>query len=306
MAIKKCARSNARENAISKTASLCPDCLKTIPAEIFERDGKVWIRKHCPKHGTVEDLYYGDAALYNKAKRFAHDGRGVTNPNIDKTAVSCPQDCGLCRLHKSHTALANIAVTTRCDLRCWYCFYYSERLGYVYEPSLDQIRDMVRNLRNERPVPCNAVQLTGCKEEGIDHVQVNINGTHKLCKDESFAKGIRDAGVNTIYLSFDGVTPQTNPKNHWEVPGMLQRCRDSGLGVVLVPTMVKGINDHEIGDIIRFGFENNDVVRGVNIQPVSLVGRIAKAERQKMRITIPDVLEKLEQQTGNQIGKEDF
>ena len=144
-----------------------------------------------------------------------------------------------------------------------------------------------------------------CKEEGLDHVQLNTNGT-RISREPEFAKEVREAGVNTLYLSFDGVTPRTNPKNHWEIPGVLQRCRETNTGIVLVPTMVKGINDNEIGDIVRFGFENNDVVRGVNIQPVSLVGMISHAERQKMRITIPDVLEKLEEQTDNQIGKEDF
>lgn len=85
-------------------------------------------------------------------------------------------------------------------------------------------------------------------------------------------KKLREAGINTLYLSFDGVTAKTNPKNHWEIPGVLENCRKTGTGIVLVPTVIKGVNDHEVGDIIRFGFKNNDVVRGVNIQPVSLVG----------------------------------
>lgn len=153
--------SEVDDSFLSATTSLCPKCLEVIPAYVFERDGKVWITKTCPKHGVVEDLYWGDADMYRKAKRFEKDGRGVTNPQIKKDGpIECPKDCGLCAMHKSHTALANIALTTRCDRNCWYCFFYAGKLGYVYEPSMGQIREMLSNLRNEKPVSCNAIQLS--------------------------------------------------------------------------------------------------------------------------------------------------
>ncbi len=308
------------ERIIDRTKSVCPECLKIIDAEIFERNGSVYIRKTCPKHGKFEDVYWGSYEMYEKAKRFAVDGKGIENPNVERKNPVCPLSCGLCSLHKSHTALANIVVTNRCDLNCWYCFFYAKKAGYVYEPTLGQIREMVHKLRNERPVPCNAVQLTGgepalrddliemikiIKEEGIDHVQLNTNGI-RLSKDPDFAMRVREAGVNTVYLSFDGVTPKTNPKNHWEIPGALENCKKAGLGVVLVPTIIKGVNDHEIGDIIRFGLKNIDVVRGVNYQPISLVGRVPRSQRMKYRITIPDVIKKIEEQTRGQITQDDF
>ncbi len=314
-------KERAPEEELKKTASLCPECLGIIPARIFEREGRVWIGKKCPRHGRFEGIYWGDYGMYKKAESFARDGRGASNPQIRKKAPVCPRDCGLCNMHKSHTALANIAVTNRCDLACWYCFFYARRMGYVYEPSLGQIRQMLRNLRGERPVPCNAVQLTGgnpelrddlieiimmAKEEGFDHVQLNVNGTHKLYKDLEFTKAIRDAGVNTIYLSFDGLTPKTNPKNHWEIPGVMENCRKADIGIVLVPTIIRGINDHELGDIVRFGFRNIDVIRSVNFQPVSLVGRMPRRERDRFRITIPDAIKGIEEQTQGEIGREDF
>jgi uncharacterized radical SAM superfamily Fe-S cluster-containing enzyme len=309
-----------QEHLIRKTASLCPECLKTIGAEVLERNGKVYIRKECPQHGEVEDVYWGDYEMFKFAEKWGRDGKVLENPNVDKESPVCPRDCGLCNMHKSHTALANIVLTTRCDRNCFYCFFYAERLGYVYEPTMGQIREMLSKLRNERPVPCNAVQLTGgeptlredlidiirmCKEEGFDHVQLNTNGI-RISQDLEFTKRIREAGVSTLYLSFDGLTPETNIKNHWEVPGVLDHCRQAQLGIVLVPTIIKGLNDHQAGDILKFGFKNNDVIRGVNFQPVSLVGMMPKKERERQRITIPDIIKTIEKQTKGQVGSEDF
>ena len=59
------------ETDLKRTASLCPECLATVGAEIFEREGKVWIRKSCPRHGTIEDVYWGDYEMYKRAERWA-------------------------------------------------------------------------------------------------------------------------------------------------------------------------------------------------------------------------------------------
>ena len=306
--------------AISHTQSLCPECLAILEAEVYEQAGKIWIRKTCAKHGEFNELYWGSSDLYQRAKRYARDGKGVDNPFVSKQAPVCPVDCGLCNLHMSHTALGNIAVTNRCDLNCWYCFFFAEKAGYVYEPSLDQIRSMARSLRNEKPVPCNAVQLTGgeptlredlldiikiCREEGIEHVQLNTDGV-RLSTDSALAEKVRKAGVNTIYMSYDGTTLEKNPKNHREIPGALENCKRAGVGVVVVPTVIRGTNDSEVGNIIRFALKNLDPIRGVNFQPVSIVGRVPEREREKFRITIPDVMMKIEEEFGGEISRDDF
>lgn len=307
-----------------KTESLCPECKETVPAEVFERDGKVWIRKECKYHGEQEELYWGDIRLYNKAAKFAQEGWGIENP-ITKEDRGCPWDCGLCPRHKSHTALGNIVLTNRCDLTCWYCFFYAKEGQPVYEPSMEELRKMMLALRNEKPVGCNALQLTGgeptlredlleivamAREVGFDHVQLNSDGI-RLAHDPELVKNIRIAGINTIYLSFDGVSPKTNPKNHWEAPMVLDNCRQTkglyrfagigknhNMGVVFVPTVINGYNDHELGPILDYAVENLDIVRGVNFQPVSLVGRMSRREREKQRITIPDAIHKMAEQTG--------
>lgn len=312
---------------IRYTASVCPVCAEehkyekmVIPAVIYEKDGKVWIAKKCKEHGIVKDLYWGSVELYRKMEKYASSGVKPENPHVKKRNIKCPLDCGLCHAHLSHTALLNIVATNRCDLSCWYCFYYAREGGYVYEPTLEEIRFMLRTARNQKPIPVNAVQITGgeptvrddivdivriAREEGYEHIQFNTNGI-RFSYDFELVKEIKEAGANVVYMSFDGVTSKTNPKNYWEILDAIDNCRKVGLGIVLVPTVIGGYNDHEVGDMIRFAAANIDIVRSVNFQPISIVGRVPRKERMKMRITIPDLLEKIAEQTDNQITPEDW
>jgi uncharacterized radical SAM superfamily Fe-S cluster-containing enzyme len=306
------------EKLVTRTRSICPECNQVLPAYVVELDNKIYIKKTCPQHGEFDELYFGDAALYYKFAAWLKDGKGTGNPDVESARSVCPYNCGLCSSHLSHTGLSNLVITNRCDLHCWYCFFYAEKAGYIYEPTLDQIREMALNLKAERPVPGNSIQITGgeptlrddlpeiiriLKEVGVDHIQLNTNGI-RLSKDFEYFKRIKEAGVSNLYMSFDGVTPRTNPKNHWEVPGVLENARKLGVGIVLVPTIIKSVNDHELGDIVRFGFSNIDVVRAVNFQPVSLTGRMPKREREKYRITIPDCIIRIEEQTGGEIPRD--
>ncbi|MFH0714346.1 MAG: radical SAM protein [Candidatus Diapherotrites archaeon] len=308
-----------------QTRSLCPECKRVLDAEIFAgEDGKVYIHRKCPQHGEWNEIYWESAEYYNWAKQFAAKARGVDNPNVGKeienNGKNCPMDCGLCANHHTHTGLANIALTNRCDLSCWYCFFYAKSGDPVYEPSMEQLRAMLENLRSEKPIATNALQLTGgeptlrkdlpeivemARELGFEHIQLNTHGM-VLGKDLELCKRLKKAGVNTLYMSFDGTTPQTNPKNHWEAPQAIENCRKAGIGIVLVPTLIRTVNEKDMGNILNFGLNNLDVVRAVNFQPVSLVGRMPKNLRNQQRITIPGALKEIEEQTNGLIARSDF
>jgi uncharacterized radical SAM superfamily Fe-S cluster-containing enzyme len=68
--------------------------------------------------------------------------------------------------------------------------------------------------------------------------------------------------------------------------------------IVLVLTVVRGVNDHQIGDIASFAFENADVVCGVNFQPVAFIGRITREEVTKGRFTLTDLVTSFGEQIG--------
>ncbi|MCK4398186.1 MAG: radical SAM protein [Methanophagales archaeon] len=307
-----------------KTKSLCPECLEVIDAEVYESEGgEILIKKKCEKHGEFDDVYWSDASLYHKFAKWQYEGKaGIT---LTKTDKGCPFDCGLCPKHTSSTMLALIDLTNRCNQRCPTCFANAAVTGYLYEPTMEQLREMMIMLRGETP-PCPAVQFAGgeptiregfveivkmARELGFAHIQVATNGI-ALAKSEEFCHQLKEAGLHTVYLQFDGVTEEPYKKLRG-IPALktklkaIESCRRGGIkSVVLVPTLMKGVNDDQMGDIVRFAADNLDVVKGVNAQPIAFEGRINESERKKGRITIPDFMKLLEEQTDGEIPKESF
>ncbi|OPY35971.1 MAG: molybdenum cofactor biosynthesis protein A [Methanoregula sp. PtaU1.Bin051] len=304
---------------IKKTKSLCPACNAVIPADIIEEEGKIWLKSTCPSHGDFRNLYWADAAMYNRYEQYEAVGSGIDNPQNVVPPETCPTACGLCSNHRSQTLLANIDLTNRCNLDCDFCFANARACGFIYEPSFDEIVDMLKLLRSEKPVPTPAVQFSGgeptmredliriikkAKELGFPQVQIATNGV-RIANEPGFAKELKDSGLNTVYLHFDGVSKETNPilKRHEQA---INNLKSVGLGVVLVPTVIRGKNDRELGDIIRFAAKNITVIRGVNFQPVAFTGAASDDDIKKSRITIPEVLAGIEEQLGGIIKKDDF
>jgi len=299
------------------TQSLCPECSRIIDAVLSEDDqGRVIMEKSCPEHGPFWDVVYSDVKLYLKMEEWVFgDNRGVENPAVPN-ATTCPTDCGLCSMHTSHTGLANIDLTNRCNLTCPICFANANVAGYLYEPSLEQVRQMLQTLRDERPVACRIIQFSGgeptiyphwfevlrmARDMGFSHIQCASNGIKFA--DLEFAQRSAEAGLHTIYLQFDGVTDDVYLKSRGR-PLMeiklkaIENIRKAGMKICLVPTVVRGLNDHQVGDILRFAIENIDVISAISYQPVAFTGRINRHELEKKRYTMSDVALDIARQTG--------
>jgi len=305
-----------------KTGSLCPECRKVIPATLYSGDGALKMKKSCPEHGEFDEVLWSDVDMYLKAEKWAFDGVGLANPAI-VDAKTCPLECGLCNLHYSHTALCNIDLTNRCNLKCPICFANANAAGYVYEPTFEQIVYEFTVLRAQRPIPVISIQLAGgeptiypkfvevvraAKDMGFVQIQVATNGI-RMATEEGFLEKATEAGLNTIYLQFDGLREE----NYIKARGRplldikmraIERVRDLKKAgkeyatICLVPTMVNSINDDQAGEILNFAIKNRDVIKGVNYQPVSLAGRIPQEDRRKLRYTLSDLVYDIEEQTG--------
>ena len=309
---------------IKNTKSLCPECGRPVDAEVYDEGGKVYIKKTCSVHGEFINTYWNDVETYDRVRDYEPSITSVENPSVDDIST-CPSNCGLCSKHETSTVLGLIDVTNRCNLKCPVCFANAAASGRLFEPTQDEIRQMLKNLRSLKPHPTPAVQYAGgeptvrkdivelvkmAKDEGFTHVQIATNGL-KLAMKENLAKELKDAGLNTVYLAFDGVTPEPYINNRGRdlLPYKLdaiENCRKAGLGIVLVPTLIKGVNDHQVGDIIKFAFDHNENIYGVNFQPVSFAGRTPSDQVEKQRITIPDFIQIIEDQTDGDVKTTDF
>lgn len=278
------------------------------------------MEKECPDHGNFKDVYWSDATLYRKFEKYSYSGAGVANFQ-SSDYQDCPHDCGICQNHETGTLLANIDITNRCNLQCPVCFANARTRGFVCEPSFEEIRTIMEALKNQKPVPCYAIQFSGgeptvrddlpeiielAEEMGFPQIQIASNGI-RLAKSTKYCKKLKDATLRTIYLSFDGITPEPYIENSGfnALPlkkKAIENCRNFGPeSIVLVPTLAKGVNDSQVGGILRFAAENLDIIKGVNFQPIAFTGRIDQAQREKKRITIPDVLKLVEEQTSGEI-----
>ncbi len=296
--------------------SLCPECRKVTPARLFEDSGAVWMEKTCPEHGYFKDLYWSDVKLYLKAEQwYFNEGKGLSNPLVRNASV-CPHSCGLCNMHASHTGLGNIDLTNRCNLTCPICFANANVQGYVCEPTYEQVVEMLKVYRAERPVAGRMVQFSGgeptihprfmdilsaARGLGFSHVQIATNGIK--FNDLDFAERAAEAGLHTLYLQFDGTTDdcykQTRGRPLLETKmKAIDNVRKAGMKIVFVPTIVNTINDDQVGPILRCAIENIDVVSGISYQPVCFTGRIDADERMKLRFTMPDLAHRIQDQTG--------
>jgi uncharacterized radical SAM superfamily Fe-S cluster-containing enzyme len=305
---------------IRTTKSICPICYRIIDAKLYEEKGAVYMEKSCVEHGTFKDLCWSDYRIYKQFEAKNIEEAGRREPNDGSASISeskgCPFDCGLCPQHESSTALGVIDVTERCNLRCPICFARSNgnRGGHKKDPDIEEIKAIIDNFAantnaaglqfsgGEPTLRADLPELISYARKKFDHVEVDTNGL-KMAQSEEYCKEIESAGTSVVYLQFDGVTEAPYEKLRGrKLLGVKKKAienhRKAGPkpAIVLVPTIVRGVNDDQIGDIIRFAIENSDIIRGVNFQPVSFCGRTSYTQNERM--TVSDVIGRIEEQTG--------
>lgn len=303
---------------IRHTSSVCPVCLKRLPADIVRAGDEYFLEKTCPEHGFF-------SAVVWRGKTPAFETWGDYAPPGDTRTPDCPNDCGLCAGHLQKTCCVLVEVTRRCNLRCPVCFASAgdgAGCGASVEPTVNELYEVFKKLAEGGNT---FVQLSGgepavrddlpeivaaAKRAGCEYIQLNSNGL-RLGADPAFTRSLRDAGLSFVFMQFDGTEDAIYIKLRGkplleQKKAAIDSCAGNRLGVTLVPTVVPDVNDHNIGDIVKFGISHSPAVRGVHFQPVSYFGRYPKAPDNRDRITLPEILTAIETQTGGKVKITDF
>jgi len=299
------------------TRSVCPECLRGVDAQVLLRENRVFLRKRCPDHGWFEALISSDAEAYVASARFNKPG-SIPLGWSTEVRDGCPWDCGLCPEHKQHICVALIEINSGCNLDCPVCFADAGQGFNLTLPEVERMLDRLVELEGNPEV----VQFSGgeptihpqlldfvaaAQARGIPHVMINTNGV-RIAQDDAFVSSLEQLRPS-IYLQFDGLQRDTHlalrGRDLREVKARaLERLAAVGLDVVLVAAVERDINNHELGDLIRFGL-GHPAVRGIAFQPVTHVGRHLAFDPLQ-RMTIPDVVGGIVAQSDGMLRHADF
>lgn len=305
---------------LGTTQSLCPECLALVPAKIIERDGRVYFRKRCPTHGEREDFVCSDASWFDRTE-YSLPGKVPVSFGVEPDR-GCPYDCGLCSEHEQHTCIGLLEITSSCNLECPMCFAVSGPSGtHLSADDCQRAIDRLVEVEGEPEI----LQLSGGEPtihpdffgifeyacaQPIDIVMINTNGI-RIARDKTFVERLAKFKHRTeIYLQFDGFDEQGSEVLRGEslVETKLRAIEvlgEVGLRTILVCTLQPNVNEHEMGRLVRFGTERSWIT-GVSFQPATYTGRYVLPEQLERRITFPDVIHGIVEQTGGEWLESDF
>ena len=299
---------------LGQTTSLCETCLALVPAKIVQEGESVFYLKRCEVHGAQKTLISSEARYWKHCRDFLKPGDVPLkfHTRIDK---GCPYDCGLCPDHEQHSCLALIEVNETCNLTCPTCFASSSpalsgtrRLAEI-ERMLDLLvesegqPDLLQISGGEPTLHPQILEILGAaRRRPIRHVMLNTNGI-RIASDPDFVAALAEMKRGfEVYLQFDALSRAALET----IRGAdLRRVREralenlerAGISTSLVAVIRRGVNDNEIGDVLRYA-QRWSCVRGVTFQPVQDAGRNDGFDPRRNRIVLSEIRRAIIEQWG--------
>lgn len=295
------------------TKTLCSTCKKPIDGRIVFMADQVHIQKFCPEHGEHFELLEASIAYHLSKKEY--DKPGTDMKRYSQVKMGCPFDCGsegVCVQHGQHACIGLIEITKSCNMTCEFCYASATTGRHV---DLSKVEEMMDFYIDSEGGEAEILQISGgeptlhpdiieiirmARSKKIKYVMLNTNGL-KIAEDEAFAAALSEFdGKFEVYLQFDGFNEAmyTQHRGGMDLKTKLQAIDNLtkyGVPVTLVSTILKGVNDSEIGKIFKFALDKH-FVRGINFQPIAFFGKADQASKAH-RITTSEIIRLLEAQT---------
>ncbi|MDP3479496.1 MAG: radical SAM protein [Desulfoprunum sp.] len=302
---------------LGQVESVCPECLKRLTGRLVGDGDVVRLEKTCPEHGSFSaTVWRGEPPFLSWFRPKLPFSGGSRRP----TGRGCPLDCGLCEDHGQRTCTALVEITSRCNLGCPVCF--ADSGGSMADPDPATLDLMFARIITQTG-GCN-LQLSGgeptirpdlpqivgsARKAGFTFIQLNSNGL-AFASDPELAVRLRDEGLSSVFLQFDGVRDEVfatlrGRKLLAEKRRAIDNLAAAGLGIVLVPTVARGVNTDQLWEVVRFGLDRQPHVRGVHFQPMSYLGRFPATFRPD-HVTLPEIMSGLCNQSQGLLNLDDF
>ena len=211
--------------------------------------------------------------------------------------------------HGRHIDYVRLSVIDRCDLRCFYCIPKGFKDFEVPDDWLtfDEIERLmqafselgINNMRVTGGEPLlrpDLSELVGRinKSTNIEDISMSTNAV-KLAKQ---AEDLKAAGVQRLNISLDSLDHQTFKDISG---GKLQKVLDgimaakaAGFSPIKINMVVmKGINDHQVSDMLEFCSEHGFILRLIETMPMGNTGKDAT----ELYVDLQDIKAELEKQT---------
>jgi hypothetical protein len=310
------------ERLIHVTTSLCRVCKVAVPARVVALPNReVWIRKACAAHGEQEARLSDDADWYERTRAVRQE---QVPPKIVKKPIEhgCPFDCGPCESHTQKVRLPVVTITSACNLDCPICYVHNKN-DDAFHMGVDDYKKILDHLRTDHGGELDIINLTGgeptihphlfellelSRAAGIHRVTVCSNGI-RLARDEGMVKRLAELGAR-IALSFDSFDKDADYLLQGaNLLATKMKCLDllekHDVDTTLIPVMTRGVNEHEVGQIINFGLRRPNV-RHIEVHTMTFTGQSGASFQRSGRISIREVLEQIELTTEGLLRIDDF
>lgn len=305
---------------LGQTQSLCPECLAVVPAKIIAKGKRVYFRKKCPTHGERDDFVCSDRAYYDRLE-YILPAKMPVEFGIEPDR-GCPYDCGLCTEHEQHSCVGIVELTDGCNLSCPMC--YASSLPGQKHRGFDDIVAAIDRLVEVEGRP-EILQLSGGEptihprfeellayalSRPIDFIMINTNGI-RLAKDPRLVELIaRHRDRVEIYFQMDGLRDDVHVALRGEklLAVKLQAIEALGrhdIHTTLVSTVQPDVNVDQLGPLVKFGIER-PWITGISFQPATYSGRHVLPADLERRVTFPDVIRGVCEQTEGMFVEDDF